>query len=160
MNQSLSATTSQQSSWMKLVLQVAKDGVTRGENPFGAGVFSDDGHSLALTCNTCESTIDPSAHAEINAIAEACQKLGKTDLAGYWMIATAEPCPMCMAAIATAGIRHVAYGAAQAVVIEAGYGSLGISGQELASQFDCAMTIHGSVHANACISLLLENRKK
>lgn len=145
---------------MKQVLQVSKDGVERGENPFGAGVFSTDGGAVAIACNSVVSTTNPSAHAEVNAIAAACRELGKSDLQGFWLVATAEPCPMCMSAIAIAGIRHVAFGAIQAAVTEAGYGSLGVTGQDLANQFDHAMTIRGRIHGNACVSFLLENRKK
>ena len=148
------------SGWMTDVLQIAKDGVTHGEHPFGAGVFSIEGLSIALAHNEVVSTINPSAHAEMNAIAKACRRLGKPDLQGYWLVATAEPCPMCMAAIGTAGIRHVAFGAVQAVVTEAGYGSLGVSGQQLANQFNCQMSIHGGIGGNSCDSFLLENRKR
>ena len=52
------------------------------------------------------------------------------------------------------------YRAVQAVVTEAGYGSLGISGHDLASQFDRKMSIHGRIKGNACVSFLLENRKR
>ena len=52
------------------------------------------------------------------------------------------------------------YRAVQVVVTEAGYGSLGISGHDLASQFDRKMSIHGRIKGNACVSFLLENRKR
>jgi len=144
---------------MQQVLQIAKEGTDRGENPFGAGVFSPGGKALAIACNRVVSTNNVTAHAELNAIAEACHQLGKPDLQGYWLVATAEPCPMCMAAIATAGIRHVVFGAVQAVVTEAGYGSLGVSGTDLASQFNREILLHGRIYGNECISFLLNNRK-
>ena len=159
MKQTQTKTESELSQWMKRVRQIAIEGVDRGEYPFGAGVFSIQGRELAISCNTVVSTNNPTAHAEINAIAAACQVLGTANLEEHWLITTAEPCPMCMAAIAMAGIRLVAFGAIQAVVTEAGYGSLGMSGSELASQFNHRIFIHGCIQGNECVSLLLKNRK-
>ena len=66
--------------------------------PFGA-VIVKDGQIIAEGFNQVTSTNDPTAHAEVIAIREACQKLGSFQLSGCEIYATSEPCPMCMAAI-------------------------------------------------------------
>ncbi|MCM2374480.1 nucleoside deaminase [Aporhodopirellula aestuarii] len=146
--------------WMKAALKSAEEGVERGENPFGAAIFSPGGEQVAVAHNTARSTNNPSAHAEINAITEACKTLGSRNLQGCWLASTAEPCPMCMSASVLAGIRHIAFGANQIVVSEAGYGGLGVTGRELAQMFSCDVDVRGSVLGNDCITLLLRNRKR
>ncbi|WP_404305518.1 nucleoside deaminase [Neorhodopirellula lusitana] len=150
---------SELSHWMDAVLNVARQGVQIGQHPFGAGVFDNNGTPISLEHNQVAATHNPSLHAEVNAIAAACRSLGKTKLNSYWIVSTAEPCPMCMSTIATAGIRQVAYGAAQTIVIEAGFGSLGVTGTELAKQFSFPMTLRGSIRREECDQLLLDNRK-
>lgn len=66
--------------------------------PFGALIVS-DGKILSEGTNRVTSTNDPTAHAEIVAIREACRKLGRFELTGCELYATCEPCPMCLGAI-------------------------------------------------------------
>lgn len=74
--------------------------------PFGAVVVK-DGSVVAVASNSVLSTNDPTAHAEINAIREACRVLGTYDLTGCVLYATGYPCPMCLAAIIWANIKKV-----------------------------------------------------
>ncbi len=82
--------------------------------PFGAVITkeSDDGQNdvIAVSSNHVIANNDPTAHAEVMAIREACKKLGTYDLSGYTLYATSEPCPMCLAAIIWANIKTVYYG--------------------------------------------------
>lgn len=78
--------------------------------PFGAVVVK-DGDIVAISSNTVLKDNDPTAHAEVNAIREACRKLGTYDLSGCVLYATGYPCPMCLAAIMWANIKLVYYGA-------------------------------------------------
>lgn len=152
-----SITNEQLTEWMNAVLDKTRSGVAQGENPFGAGIFPLDGSPLALEFNQANSTLNPSAHAEVCAIAAACQGLGKKDLGDYWLLSTAEPCPMCMSAAAIAGIRYIGFGAAQSVVTQAGYGSLGVDGSSLADQFTQQITLRSSILSEQCSSLLLNH---
>jgi len=145
--------------WMKVALNEGEAGTKRGENPFGAAIYGPDGELVTAACNTVASTCNPSAHAEVNAIAAACQSLDRRKLSDCWLIATAEPCLMCLSCAAIAGIRNIAFGASQAVVQEAGYGGLGLTGRELAEQLNANLTLRGSVLGNECASFLLSNRK-
>ena len=66
--------------------------------PFGA-VIARDGVVLAEAGNQVTSLNDPTAHAEVQAIREACRKLGRFSLEGCEIYCSCEPCPMCLAAI-------------------------------------------------------------
>ena len=96
--------------YMKLAIQEAKTGITKGHGgPFGAvivkdGVIIGKGHNQVLKNN------DPTCHGEIMAIHKACKTIGSFDLSGCELYTTGEPCPMCMAAILWANISKVYYG--------------------------------------------------
>ena len=77
--------------------------------PFGA-VIVKDGEIIARGWNKVTSTNDPTAHAEVTVIREACKKLGTFDLSGCELYTSCEPCPMCLSASYWAGIRKIYYG--------------------------------------------------
>lgn len=74
--------------------------------PFGAVIVKDE-QVIAVSSNHVLANNDPTAHAEIMAIREACQKLGTYDLTGCELYATGYPCPMCMGAIIWANIKKI-----------------------------------------------------
>ena len=76
--------------------------------PFGA-VIVKDGEIVASGTNSVTSTNDPTAHAEIVAIRDACRRLKTFDLDGCELYTSCEPCPMCLSAIYWARIRKVFY---------------------------------------------------
>jgi len=78
--------------------------------PFGA-VIVRDGSIIAHGFNMVTSTNDPTAHAEIVAIRNACSAINNFSLAGCTIYVNCEPCPMCLAAIYWAGIDKVYYAA-------------------------------------------------
>ncbi len=146
--------------WMRCALEVATKGAQRGENPFGAAIYSSSGKLISASCNTSVSMKNPLLHAEVNAISVACESLGMTSLDGYRLVCTAEPCPMCLASAAVAGIRWIAFGANATGVRAAGFGDFGVTGSELALQFNKRMFLTGSVLAAECLSLLSKHRKE
>ena len=77
--------------------------------PFGA-VIVKDGEIIARGWNKVTSTNDPTAHAEVTTIREACKKLGTFDLSDCELYTSCEPCPMCLAAAYWAGIKKIYYG--------------------------------------------------
>lgn len=91
---------------MALAVEKAKEGKT----PFGA-VIVQQGKLLAAVCNTISKSADPTAHAEVNAIREACKMTGSHKLQGAVLYTTGEPCPMCASAAVFAGISLIVYGA-------------------------------------------------
>lgn len=79
--------------------------------PFGAAIVNkESGSVIAVASNTVLGDHDPTAHAEVNAIREACKKLGTHDLTGHELYATGYPCPMCLSACIWANIDTVYYG--------------------------------------------------
>lgn len=86
---------------------------TMNENiggPFGAAIIDESGNILAVASNSVLRDNDPTAHAEVNAIRAACQKIGSYDLSGCVLYTTAYPCPMCLSAIIWANIKKVYFG--------------------------------------------------
>ena len=96
---------------MQLALEEARAAAERGEVPVGA-VIVRDGRLLARAGNRPRELSDPTAHAEILAIREACRIQGDERLTGCDLYVTLEPCTMCAAAISFARLRRVYFGAA------------------------------------------------
>ena len=85
--------------FMKRAIELAREGVDRNEGgPFGC-VIVRDGRIVGEGNNRVTSTNDPTAHAEIVAIRDACSKLGTFQLDGCVVYTSCEPCPMCLGAI-------------------------------------------------------------
>lgn len=97
-------------SYMEIALDEARAAGARGEVPVGAVVVGADG-VVARAGNRVRELCDPTAHAEVLVIREACRKLGAERLGGHDLYVTLEPCPMCAAAISGARIRRLYYGA-------------------------------------------------
>lgn len=98
-------------SYMDIALTEARDAAARGEVPVGA-VIVRQGAVLSKAGNRTRELNDPTAHAEVLAIREACTELGQERLTGCDLYVTLEPCPMCAAAISNARIARLYYGAA------------------------------------------------
>lgn len=96
---------------MKLAVASAKETMKLDiGGPFGAAVIDKDGKVVSVASNTVLRDHDPTAHAEVNVIRQACKELGTHDLTGCTLLATSEPCPMCLSAIIWANIKTVYYG--------------------------------------------------
>ncbi|MGB0844444.1 MAG: nucleoside deaminase [Alphaproteobacteria bacterium] len=108
----LSLTTANLPSPMELALDAAQSAADQGEVPVGAVLIdSRTGKAVSTTHNYVESWKDATAHAEMLAIQDACQKLGATRLQHCDLYVTLEPCPMCAGAISHARIRKLVFGA-------------------------------------------------
>ncbi|MGH6913626.1 MAG: nucleoside deaminase [Geminicoccales bacterium] len=88
-----------------LAERAVRDGIGQ---PFGAVVVQ-DGRIVGEGCNLVTSTCDPTAHAEIVALRDACQALARTGLEGCTIYASCEPCAMCLAAIHLARIERLVF---------------------------------------------------
>ena len=97
---------------MQMALDEAHAAAAAGEVPVGAVLVSAQGAVLARTGNQMRALNDPTAHAEIAAIRQACEALGNERLSDCRLYVTLEPCPMCAGAIAEARIAKLFYGAA------------------------------------------------
>lgn len=96
---------------MMMAIERARDTMNKNfGGPFGAAIVDANGEIVAVSSNSVLRDNDPTAHAEVNAIREACKKLGTYDLSGYVLYATGHPCPMCMSAIIWANIKKIYFG--------------------------------------------------
>ena len=96
---------------MDAALKQAQAAADRGEVPVGAVIVAPDGEIIAQAGNRTRELSDPTAHAEIVALRDACAAIGSERLIGYDLYVTLEPCPMCASAISQARIRRLYYGA-------------------------------------------------
>lgn len=97
--------------FMKLAIEMAIDGVKKkGSGPFGAVVVKGN-ELVGMGINQVTRGLDPTAHAEIVAIRDACQRLRTFSLVGLEIYTSCEPCPMCLGAIYWARLDKVYYGA-------------------------------------------------
>ncbi len=118
------------SDFMRAAIALAIDGVNAGRGgPFGA-VIVKDGQVVGRGANLVTSTNDPTAHAEIVAIRDACERLGVFHLAGCELFTCCEPCPMCLAAIYWAHLARFYFGCTTADAH-----AIGFSDQAIREQF-------------------------
>jgi guanine deaminase len=107
--------------FMARAIQLSIDNVRSGRGgPFGAVVVK-DGNIIAEGANQVTSTNDPTAHAEMVAIREACGKLGAFELEACEIYTSCEPCPMCLGAIYWARLSRVYFANADADASRVGF---------------------------------------
>lgn len=93
--------------FMARAIQLSIDSVLSGKGgPFGAVIVA-DGQVIAEASNQVTLTNDPTAHAEVLAIREACKKLGLFELKNCELYTSCEPCPMCLGAIYWARLSRI-----------------------------------------------------
>lgn len=95
--------------FMQIAIDLSVENVSRGGGPFGA-VIVKDGEVVATGANRVVPNNDPTAHAEVSAIRQACSELGTFKLDGCTIYSSCEPCPMCLSAIYWSGISRLCYG--------------------------------------------------
>jgi guanine deaminase len=96
-------------SFMNLAIELSDENIhTKNGGPFGA-VIVKDSQIVGKGNNRVTSTNDPSAHAEVMAIRDACKNLGTFDLSGCEIYTSCEPCPMCLGCIYWARLKKIYY---------------------------------------------------
>ncbi len=106
--------------FLREAIRVASESVDGGGGPFGAIVVR-NGEIVARAANRVTATNDPTAHAEVEAIREACRVLGTFQLEGCEIFSSSEPCPMCLGAVYWARPKAVYYANGREVALEAGF---------------------------------------
>jgi guanine deaminase len=114
--------------WIRQAIELAIDNVRRGGGPFGALVVR-EGTVIATGANQVTRANDPTAHAEIVAIREACRSLGHFQLTGCEVYCSCEPCPMCLGALYWARPERVWFAATHDEAAAAGFDDAFIYGQ-------------------------------
>ena len=115
---------------MRLAIEKSRQGIAADQSPFGCAIVL-DGVLLSCAHNAVVQTTDITAHAEVNAIRDACRAIGSIFLTSAVVATTCEPCPMCMAALHWARVDTVYYGASIADANEAGFNELQLPAAEL-----------------------------
>ncbi len=93
---------------MKRAIELSKKNIEHGGGPFGA-VIVKDGKIIGEGFNKVTANNDPTAHAEVEAIREACKNISNFDLNGAEIYTSCEPCPMCLSAIYWARLSKIYY---------------------------------------------------
>jgi len=96
--------------WLNQAIEIAVASVDEGGGPFGAVVVR-DGKLVATGHNRVTLDLDPTAHAEVQAVRAACRALGDFSLAGCVLYTSCEPCPLCISALLWARLDRVVYAA-------------------------------------------------
>ena len=111
----------QDEKFLREAITLARTGMERGDGgPFGC-VIVKDGQVVGSGNNRVTSTNDPTAHAEVVAIRDACAKLGSFQLDGCTLYTSCEPCPMCLGAIYWARPDRIVYAATRMDAADAGF---------------------------------------
>jgi len=97
--------------YMAQAMELAREAGEAGDVPVGCVITDKDGNIIGRGRNRRQETHDATAHAELEAIREACAETGDWRLEGCSIFVTLEPCPMCTGAIINSRIPTVVYGA-------------------------------------------------
>jgi tRNA(Arg) A34 adenosine deaminase TadA len=115
------ATENMHERWMTKAVSIGLAGMQEnGGGPFGA-IIVRGGELISTGWNQVTRSLDPTAHAEVSAIRNACQRLASFDLRGCDLYTSCEPCPMCLAATYWARIDRMFFGCTRADAAAAGF---------------------------------------
>ncbi len=106
--------------FIKEAIRLSIESVKMGGGPFGAVIAKND-KIIATGMNAVTLNNDPTAHAEIQAIRQACKKLKRINLSDYTIYSSCEPCPMCLGAIYWAHLDKIYYSNSRADAKEIGF---------------------------------------
>ncbi|MBI1861715.1 MAG: nucleoside deaminase [Deltaproteobacteria bacterium] len=141
--------------WMKEAVKIARTGIASGQSPFGSSVVKSD-KLISSAHNTVWRDMNPTAHAEVNAIKEAAKTLGTVDLKGCTVYTTCEPCPMCLAAIHWSNATRVVYGATIEMAAQAGFRELFIPATKMVEMGKSQLEVIALPAATDCHTLFQE----
>ena len=135
--------------YMSLALALAKEAAQAGEVPVGCVIADGEGRVIGRGRNRREESGDATAHAEVEAIRQACAALGNWRLENCSIYVTLEPCPMCTGAIINSRIPTVVFGAREALS-----GSCGSVIDLFSENYGHRPAVFGGVLAEDCAALL------
>ena len=135
--------------YMSLALALAREAAQAGEVPVGCLITDSEGRIIGRGRNRREESGDATAHAEVEAIRQACAALGNWRLENCVLYVTLEPCPMCTGAIINSRIPTVVFGAREAIS-----GSCGSVIDLFSENYGHHPAVFGGVLAEECAALL------
>lgn len=137
--------------YMSIALSLARDAGANGDVPVGCVITDGEGNIIGTGQNRREAHSDATAHAEIEAIRQACARMGTWRLDDCTMYVTLEPCPMCTGAIIMARIPKLIYGAKEPVT-----GSVGSVIDLFFERYGHSPSVYSGVLAEESAALLRE----
>jgi len=140
---------------MRLAIAKTREGLARGQGPFGCAIAR-DGAVLAAEHNRVLESVDVTAHAEIAALRAASRRAGSFLLPGAAVATTCEPCAMCAGALHFARVEVVYTGACIADAEAAGFRQLRLSARDLLALGESETRIVADVLAEECRALFAE----
>ncbi|MFA5386433.1 MAG: nucleoside deaminase [Candidatus Paceibacterota bacterium] len=140
------------SEFMGIAINKAKQGIKNGQNPFGACIVK---NRKIIICahNKVRRNKDITSHAEICAIRGACRKLKTVDLSGCVIYSTCEPCPMCFSACHWAKISKIVFGMRIEDSKRYGFDELTISNKKMKIVGGSPIKITGNIMRNESLEL-------
>jgi tRNA(adenine34) deaminase len=137
--------TEKQEELIQRAMSLAAEAAAQGNLPF-AGILADENGNIVLEAkNTVNTTQNAAAHAEINLLYAAGEKLGTNDLSKYIFISNAASCPMCATALIKARITNFYYGAPNEGTMVPN-----ITMDEVVAKTPFAIEVHGGILAEEC----------
>ena len=137
--------------YMRQALALAREALETGDVPVGCVIAGPDGRIVGRGRNRREERGGATAHAEVEAIRDACAQLGSWRLAGCTLYVTLEPCPMCAGAIINARLSAVRYGAKDEKA-----GACGSVLNLFEERFNHRHRLYGGLLAEECAAVLRE----
>ena len=135
--------------YMSVALDLAREAGEDGEAPVGCVIIDDKGAVIGRGRNRREKEESALAHAELEAIGNACRALGDWRLSGCSLFVTLEPCPMCAGAVIMSRIERVFYGTRDELT-----GSCGSVINLFMERYGHSVQITGGILADECSALL------
>lgn len=143
---------------MEKAIQKCREGMAAGNSPFGCAIARGD-EIISIAHNTVLTTIDITAHAEVNALRRGCQQAGSIFLEGAVVATTCEPCPMCMAALHWARVETVYFGATVQDAIDIGFNELQIPAEKITALGGSRVQLVPGLLADECKQLFSDWKK-
>jgi len=144
---------SREEAYMRLAIQKAAEGMKHGQTPFGACIVK-AGTVVSCAHNEVWDTGDVTAHAEMQAIRQACATLHTIDLSGCTLYSTCEPCPMCFSASHWARIDTIVFGSLIADAQRIGFNELRISAAAMQHSGHSQLKLRGGCLRKETLALL------
>lgn len=135
---------------MKAAIEIAE----KYKTPFGAALAMGD-QLFVTAANQTGELHDPTAHAEVMALRKLGEQIKKTDLSGFTLYTTCEPCPMCMSAAIWARVDTVFYGC-DIPEIKKYMDQIDLRAEELLNAGFVKISIGGGVNKSECRNLLIK----
>ncbi len=143
---------------MRMAIDKCRQGMAAGNSPFGCAIAHGD-EIISIAHNTVLTTIDITAHAEVNALRLGCKHASSIFLEGVIVATTCEPCPMCMSALHWARVDTIYFGATVQDAKDAGFNELQIAAEKIAALGGSKVKLVSGLLAEDCKKLFYDWKK-